>query len=47
MEIVYALLLGTVIGGALALAALALLLFILKRSDANAAAAIAAGEDLR
>ena len=45
MEIVYALLLGTVIGGALALAALALLLFILKRSDANAAAAIAAGED--
>lgn len=45
MEIVYALLLGAVIGGAWALAALALLLSVLKRRDAKAAEELAAGAD--
>ena len=45
MEIVYALLLGTAIGGVLALLALALLLSVLKRQDKKAAAALAAGAD--
>lgn len=45
MEIVYALLLGTVIGGAWSLLALALLFSVLKRRDNKVAAAIAAGAD--
>ena len=45
MEKVYALLLGAVIGGAWISAALAILLSMLKRCDAKAAAALAAGED--
>lgn len=46
MEIVYALLLGTAIGGVLALLALALLLSVLKRQDKKAAA-LAAGADAK
>ncbi len=45
MEIVYALLLGTAIGGVLALLALALLLSVLKRQDKKAAESLAAGAD--
>jgi len=45
MEIVYALLLGAVIGGAWVLTALAILLSMLKRCDVKAAAALAAGGD--
>ncbi len=45
MEIVYALLLGMLIGGAWALLALALLFNVIKKRDAKAAAAIAAGGD--
>ena len=45
MEIFYALLMGAAIGGVWVLVALALLLQVVKRSDAKVAAALQAGED--
>ena len=45
MEIFYALLMGAAIGGVWVLVALALLLQVVKRSDAKMAAALQAGED--
>lgn len=45
MEIFYALLFGAAVGGVWDLAAWALLLQVVKRSDAKAAAALQAGED--
>ena len=45
MEIFYALLMGAAIGGVWVLVALALLLQVVKRSDAKVSAALQAGED--